>query len=296
MDEYKSTIINLLSTIWNAKLFEVSNHVITVSSVITGIISIYLAFWFAKNCKIILTKRLLTRFDLNRQQITTFENIIYYILLTIFILIALQIANIPLTAFTIIGGAIVIGIGFGSQSVVNNFMSGLIILAEQPVKIGDVIEIDHVRGVVERLGARSTCIRSMYHTHVIIPNSMILGEKVINWTLSYETVLVQISVGFAYGSDTDMIQKILIDAVEATEHTLSEPKPLVLFTNFGSSSLDFTVLFGINLKNHLERQVIESNVRFKIDNLARQNNLVIAFPQADVHLDVSAPIEFKKID
>ncbi|MBT4964180.1 MAG: mechanosensitive ion channel [Francisellaceae bacterium] len=293
-DDFKSEIFKFLLEVWNIKLFDVSDHHISVGNLVAGLVFVSLAFWLARKLRNKITVYLIKNNTFERQQIATFGNIFYYVAIIILVLLALNIANIPLTTFTIIGGAVVIGVGFGSQSIVNNFMSGLILLAEQPIRIGDVIEIDDLKGVVEHLGARSTRIRTMYNTCVIVPNSMVLSQRVVNFTLVERAVLIDVVVGFNYGSDTDTVTEILKKAVAATDEIVHKLETIVTFNDFGSSSLIFSVKFYIKIKNHLQQEIIQSNVRYKIEKLSKDAGLVIAFSQLDVHLDVKGPIKFSE--
>lgn len=285
-DQLKEWLIEYSKDLWTLELFFVSNHHITVGNLVSGLLFVTIACRSAKFVKIKTMKYLQNRGRFTDQQIVTFGNILYYILLVVLILFALKIANIPLTTFTIIGGAVVIGLGFGSQTIVNNFMSGLILLAEQPVKIGDVVEIGETKGVVEYLGARSTRIRTMNNISVIIPNAVMLNSPIMNWTLIERAVLIEVKVGVAYDSDIKMVTKILMQSAAETTDIIHELGTIVVFNNFGSSSLEFEVKFYIKMINHLQKQIIMSDVRYKINELAHENNIVIAYEQLDVHLDV----------
>lgn len=285
-DELKDNALKYFSEIWHTELFMVSSHHITVGNIVSGLLFVSIALVLAKILKIKSIKYLTKNSRFTQQQIITFGNLFYYIILTILVLLALKIANIPLTTFTIIGGALVIGLGFGSQTIVSNFMSGLILLGERPIKIGDVIEIEDAKGVVEYLGARSTRIRTMNNISVIIPNSMMLNSKITNWTLIERAVLIEVKVGVAYGSDTSIVKEILKQAVENTDEVIHELGTIVTFNDFGSSSLEFGVRFYIKIINHLQKEMIMSDVRFKIDELAKEKGIVIAFNQLDVHLDI----------
>jgi small-conductance mechanosensitive channel len=195
--------------------------------------------------------------------------------------------------FTFLGGAIAIGVGFGSQNIVNNFISGLILLAERPIKVGDLIEIDDLYGTVTQIGARSTQIRTGSNLDIIVPNSKFLESNVVNLTLGDDKLRTQVSVGVVYGSPTREVTHLLKHA--ATEHgrVLKRPEPFVWFSDFGDNALIFELHFWVEVRTVADRRRIESDIRYRIDQLFRNAGLVIAFPQTDVHLDTPAPIDVR---
>ncbi|MDI1247478.1 MAG: mechanosensitive ion channel, partial [Lacunisphaera sp.] len=181
-----------------------------------------------------------------------------------------------------------VGIGFGSQNLIGNFISGVILLLERPVNQGDVIEIAGRRVKVERLGARSTIVRTLDNTHMIVPNSLLLEQPVINWTLSDEVVRQQIKVGVAYGSPTRRVEELLLEVLAGVEGVRSEPKPLVKFAEFGESALDFEVFFWATIE---ERMETENEIRHRIAEVFAAEGIIMAFPQRDVHLETSSPLQ-----
>jgi len=212
-----------------------------------------------------------------------------------FCLAALRYANVPLTVFTFLGGAIAIGIGFGSQNILNNFISGLILLAERPIKVGDLILIDEIHGNVTVIGARSTQIRTGENLDIIVPNSKFLENNVINLTRRDDRLRTSISVGVAYGSPLERVVQVLEQA--ATEHpgVHTRPKPFVWFNDFGDNALAFQVHFWINARAVAQMRKVETEIRLTIDRLFRENDIVIAFPQRDLHIQSPKPIEFRLV-
>ena len=196
----------------------------------------------------------------------------------------MKMANIPLTVFTVIGGALAIGFGFGSQNVVNNFISGVILMVERPVKVGDFVDVDGVFGSVDEIGMRSTRIKTFGNKHMIVPNSYFLEKNVLNWTLTDHFVRLPLRVGIAYGSDTEKAKELLLHAAQACKKVLNHKEQKVYFMDFADNSLNFELLVWIHLKDVMDRVEIESELRFKIDHLFREAGIVIAFPQRDVHL------------
>jgi small-conductance mechanosensitive channel len=219
----------------------------------------------------------------------------FYVLLASFTLLALRMVSFPLTAFTVLGGALAIGLGFGSQNVMNNFISGLILMLERPVRAQDVIEVDGIPGTIEHIGARSTQIRSADGRHIIVPNSFFLESNVVNWTLADDVVRARVDVGVVYGSPTRTVDRLIRQVLDEHASILATPKPRILFAAFGDNSLNFEAYFWIRARSMMERMAIESDVRYRIDDLFREADLVIAFPQRDVHLDSVRPHEVRVV-
>jgi len=195
----------------------------------------------------------------------------------------------------VVGGALAIGVGFGSQNLMNNFISGVILLIEQPIRSGDLIEVDDLFGRVIRIGTRSTIVRMPTNVEIVIPNSSFLEKNVVNWTLTDQRIRMKISIGVAYGSDVELVRERLLEAARAHEKVLKEPEPFVWFTDFGDDALIFELHFWGLVNIIGSRLTIQSDVRFTIDRLFRESGISIAFPQRDVHLDSTRPLEVKVI-
>ena len=166
-----------------------------------------------------------------------------------------------------------------------------IIMGERPISIGDLIELDGVVGKVEEIGARCTKVRTGENIHILVPNSGFLEKNITNWTLSDQKIRAHVSVGVVYGSPVEEVNALLIRAVSENPSVLKPPDPFVLFNDFGDNALIFAVHFWISIRRIIERRLIESTVRFRIDELFREAGIVIAFPQRDVHLDTQRPLE-----
>ena len=288
-------VVRGLTAAWQFELFTAEDRPITVGKIATGLLLFVLGFLVSRVASRLLGRLLVRRAKLAAGAATAIQGLVFYVFLVIFFLIALRSVNIPLTAFTVLGGALAIGVGFGSQNIVNNFISGLILLAERPIKVGDTIEVDGERGTVEWIGPRSTRVRTFDNIHIIVPNSAFLEKNVINWTLSDTDVRASVNVGVAYGSPTREVRDLLHRAIDEQEKVLSHPEPLVLFYSFGDDALLFRAHFWIRSRNMPERLMIESEVRYRIDDLFREAGITIAFPQRDVHLDVAEPLPVRVI-
>ena len=166
-------------------------------------------------------------------------------------------------------------------------------MAERPIKIADMIEVEGNFATVEDVGARCTRIRTAGNVHILVPNSHFLEKSITNWTLSDKKVRAKVTVGVAYGTPTREASRLMIKAAHDHERTLKDPEPFVLFTDFGNNSLVFEVYFWLSMGRLMERRMIESDIRFRIDDLFREAGIVIAFPQQDVHLDTSKPLDLR---
>ena len=194
----------------------------------------------------------------------------------------MSLAGVELRNFAVLAGAFGIGIGFGLQNIVNNFVSGIILLFERPVRVGDVIMIDDEWSTVRKIGLRSTMVETPNRSEIIVPNSDLISQKVTNWTLSSNSIRIVIPVGVAYGSDVAKTLAVLYEVAAASEDVLTSPEPSPIFTGFGDSSLDFQLRFWIAEADQILH--VRSKILQRIDQRFREEGLEIPFPQRDVHL------------
>ena len=164
------------------------------------------------------------------------------------------------------------------------------------MRVGDLVQIDGIHGNVTHIGARSTKMLTGENMEIIVPNSKFMELKLTNWTLSNTDIRINVAVGVAYGSPTDRVIELLQQALEQTPEVKAEPEPIILFSDFGSDSLNFEVHFWIHMRLIMDAKRAKSNVRRKIDQLFRENDITIAYPQRDVHLDIERPIEINLVD
>jgi len=293
LSERLSVVWQRLQAIWAYELTAVEDRPITVGKLVTGLALLALGILVSGFLSRQLGERLLPRFGLETGAALALESLAYYVLVLAMGLFALHVVNVPLTAFTILGGAVAIGIGFGSQNIVNNFISGLILLFERPIKVGDLIELDGTNGIVERIGPRSTRVRSGSNTHIIVPNSALLEKSVVNWTLSDDQVRTCVGMGVAYGSSTRAVERLIRRAVDEHPKILRTPEPIILFSEFGSDALIFEAHFWVRIRSLMDRKVIESDLRYRIDDLFREANITIAFPQRELHVGNRQPFEVR---
>lgn len=284
--------------VWNFEITTIDDQPITVRKFIVVIVLLILGIRLAKRFSRLIGTRVFPRIGLEAGVAAGLQTLTFYLLVFLLTLLILDMVNVPLTLFTVLGGAFALGIGFGSQNILKNFISGLILLIERPIKIGDMVQIDTSQGAVERIGARSTTIRSFDNIHVIIPNSDFLEKKVVNMHLSDDLVRINIKAGVRYGSPPQKVAGLMRKAVEEQEKVLKNPEPVVLFTDFGESALQFEVHFWIRMRSMMERKITESEIRFRMESLFQDSGIVFAYPQRDMHLDQTTPLQvqiFQKV-
>ena len=208
-------------------------------------------------------------------------------------LFTLHLLKIPLTAFAFLGGALALGFGFGTQTIFKNLISGIIVLAERKIKVGDILDVDGIIGRVSSVDTRSSTLRGFDGVETLIPNSILLENRVTNWTHTNAKLRRLVKVGVAYGSPLPRVAEILADCAKRHGLILSDPAPLVLFEDFGPDSLLFGLYFWVELKENTNANLIASDLRFMIDKRLADAGISIAFPQRDVHLSASAPLEVR---
>ncbi|MFT7130605.1 MAG: small-conductance mechanosensitive channel [Gammaproteobacteria bacterium] len=277
---------NILST----KIFSISEQPITLADLLLVPLLLLGAYILTKWLITLITDRLTTT-KTDPNSIHLLRRVLYTIVITILVITTLDLINVPLTAFAFLSGAVAIGFGFGAQNIINNFISGWILMWERPIRIGDFLEVENTKGVVEEINTRSTRIRRIDGVHLLIPNSKLLENTVVNWTLVDQLVRASVRIGVAYGSSAKKVAELILKAATEQNDVLLEPKPVVTFEDFGDSSLVFEVTFWIDSKVEGGLRVARSDVRFRIDELFEEHNIVIAFPQRDVHIDGSLTLK-----
>lgn len=211
------------------------------------------------------------------------ERLLYYVLIVASFLISLKIVNVPLTAFAFLGGAVAIGVGFGAQNLFNNLISGFILMVQQPFKINDVVEFDGVTATVMEIDSRSTRVKTFDNYDVLVPNSYFLDNKITNWTLSDKIIRGKLEIGVAYGTPARKVEEILLKLAKEHELVIPNPEPFVLFSNYGSSSMDFTLYFWVDTRKGFPSKV-SSDVRYRLQEIFEREGIEIPFPQMDLYI------------
>jgi small-conductance mechanosensitive channel len=210
--------------------------------------------------------------------LTTFTR---YAIIAIGFVAAVSVLGVPLDRVTIVLSALGVGIGFGLQNLVNNFVSGFVLLTERPIRLRDKVEIDDILGNVSSIGIRASTIRTFDGAEVIVPNGDLISGRVINWTLAARQQRVTIPLGVAYGTDPNQVLGILRKVAEANEKVFKNPAPLALFRGFGESSLDFELRIFMDPSDVLD---VPSAVHVAISEALQEARIKIPFPQRDLHL------------
>jgi len=260
------------------------------------VVALLLAGYFASKLIELLIHRRLAKTGMRADAAHVLQRIIFYGLIIFVVMTALSLLRVPLTAFAFVSGAVAIGVGFGAQNIINNFISGWILLVERPVRINDFVEIDDHKGVVERIGNRSTRIRRTDGVHLLMPNSQMLERVVVNWTLIDHMIRTVVRVGVAYGSDVRRVAELIRQAVVEQPEVNEEPPPVVILDDFGDNAIVFDAYFWCEVGGERELRQIRSTIRFRIDELFRENDIVIAFPQRDLHMDTLSPLEIRMVE
>jgi potassium efflux system protein len=244
--------------------------------------TIYVVLLISKAIQNILLDSIFPRYRVELGVQLSMVRLIHYSVLVVGFIILLNILGFELTKLTILGGALGVGIGFGLQAIVNNFASGLILLFERPIKVGDTIEIGNDFGEVKKLGLRATVVSTFDNAEIVIPNSDLITAPVTNWTLSGRQARVKVPVGVAYGSDIQKVLEILMSCAKEHPMVLSEPQPRALFLAFGASSLDIEL--RVWTPDFSNRRLLHSELNQEINNEFSLAGIEIPFPQTDLHL------------
>lgn len=294
LETLKSTLSPFLD-LWNHKLITIAGIKLTFGSTILALILLAFATRISRMFVKIINKRLIEKFVDDKGARNTYQTFAFYGALAGVITMAMTVAGIPLTVFTVVGGALAIGVGFGSQNIVNNFISGVILLVEQPIKVGDIVDVENMSGVILSIGTRSTKIKNADDKIFIVPNSFFLEKAVLNGTYEASVVRNVIDVGVAYGSDVPKVESACLDILLNTEGVRQEPMPMVLFEHFNESTLDFKLVFWADIQ--IENvALVKSNIRYKVNAKFQELGVEMAFPQRDVHLKMARPMEVKVLN
>lgn len=285
--------MNEFEKYWEYPLITLSSGPqVTVGQIVTTILVVFLGFVVSWYLQRILGRQML-RAKVNPNVTQTVQRIVFYGTLVLIFITVLGMLRIPITALAFISGAVAIGVGFGAQNIINNLISGWILMSERPVRIGDYVEIDSNRGTVETIGNRSTRIRRIDGVHLLVPNSQMLERVVINWTLVDNNFRTSVRIGVNYGSPVRLVEKLLTQAAREHRFILKDPEIFVVFEDYGDNALIFDLFFWCVSNGERDLRSIRSDIRFRIEELFGENNIGIAFPQRDIHLYARTPIEVK---
>jgi small-conductance mechanosensitive channel len=266
---------------------EIGKISVTLGSVILFGVAVYAAFWIARWMRVILSDEVLPKMALPRGVANSVATLSYYALVLLGLMFALAAAGFQMSQFAIVFGALGVGIGFGLQNIVNNFVSGLILMFERPIQPGDTVEVTGTSGVVREIGMRATTLKTGEGADVVIPNGTLLSEKLINWTMGDLNRRVDVDLGVAYGADLRKVASVLMDVTKTCDGIAPQPAPAVIFKGFGPSTLDFGIRAWTG--NFADFGAIRSELAMRVNEALLKAGIEIPFPQQDVHIRSIAP-------
>ena len=254
----------------------------SLGDVLVLILTVWAAFLLSRFIRFVLNEDVYPRIGLTLGLSYMISSLLHYAILFLGFLLAIAALGVDLNKVTVLAGAFGIGLGFGLQGIVNNFVSGLIVLFEQPIRVGDVIQMGELGGEVRRIGIRSTTVRTPEGAEVIVPNASLVAEKVTNWTLSDQMRRIDVSVGVAYGNAPDKVLELLRGVAAAHHYVLKQPKPEAFFMGFGDSAMNFELR---TWTNHFDQSgAIRSELGVALHDALRTAGIEIPFPQHEVRL------------
>ena len=292
--------------IWNYELFTIEDAVevggktvttsrgVTVGKSIGAVLLLLLGYRLVGFLSRRVEREAVRRFDLGQEQGKTLRRWVNALGLVALLMITLNLARIPLTIFAFAGGALAIGIGFGTQTLIKNLISGLLLLVERNIRVGDIIEVEGVTGRVTAVDVRSSTVRAADGVESMIPNSILLEQKVTNWTLTDAKLRRVVKVGVAFGSPVREVARILAECAERHDAVLKQPAPEVMFEDFGSA-LMFGLYFWVELTPSTNADRVMSDIRFLVEERLAQAGIGIAGAQTDIHLNAARPLKVEVV-
>jgi small-conductance mechanosensitive channel len=301
-NRFGENILSAMRTFWQFELFavedvsEIDGRKVTVSYGVTigksigSILLFVLGYWLFSKLAQGLQRLLVRRFGINDQLATVIRRWVMIMLAVGLIVFVLNLARIPLTVFAFMGGALAIGVGFGTQTIIKNFISGIIILFERKIRVGDIIELGGMVGHVTAVDLRATTVRGFDGVEALVPNSNFLENQVVNWTYSNHQIRRELRIGVAYEADTRTTEQLLLNAALNHQNILKMPAPEVFFEDFADSALLMVLVYWVELGPNVVARRVDSELRHTINRQLAEAGIAIPYPQRDVHLDLSLPL------
>ena len=272
-----------LRGIWETPYFHLGNVAVSLELIVETFLFLIFLTFLTRFTRKFLRSEILSRTDLNEGQRYAIERTFGYAVFILGLFVGMQIIGLNVSSLAFLGGAIGIGVGFGLQNLASNFASGLILLLERPIKVGDRIEVGNLNGDVLRIGGRSTWVRTNDNLIIIVPNAEFTSGRVTNWTANDRQVRFSFPVGVAYGSDPEQVRNVLMEIAEANPDVLRQPPPEVLLSNFSDSSIDFEL--RVWTITHVQTPSrLKSALYFEIVRQFARHSIAIPFPQRDVYI------------
>jgi len=266
-------ILRLLSKIWHYVIFRADTQPIAVSNIVIGGLLFYMGLRFARFLSYLISHKAFFNYKVDKHTATTLERISYYTLILIIAFFVLEVTNVPLTALTVVGTTLALGIGLGSQDIANNFISGLMIMIEKPIKLGDIIEAKGVIGKVINIGARSVSLQTTNNINMLIPNSKILQDSIINWTLNDPTIQLALPIKIECDKPLTIVEPLLLHVLEENPHILKEPRPKMLLQELDGKYYGLELMFWINLNNETDRKIIINQLNRAIELVFKTHDI-----------------------
>jgi len=298
---------DILRRVWYFELFAVEDtvevagqkvvttHGVTVGKSFGALLLFILGYGIAAFFGRHVQRIMVGRFGFGKHQASVIRRWLLALTTFILLIITLNLARIPLTVFAFLGGALAIGVGFGTQTIIKNFISGILILLERKVRVGDTVDVDGAVGRITSVDLRASTILGFDGVETVIPNSTFLENKVTNWTHNNARIRRIMRVGVAYGTPTQQVRDILAECAERHGMVLKEPQPLVFFEDFGDNAMVFALYFWIDYGPEVNPLRVASDLRFMIEQRFTEENIAVACPQRDVHLDSAQPLRVEVV-
>ena len=281
-------LLRVIESIWRFPIFTVKDTTVTVSSIFIFLMLMAGIVFLSKVILRHILDNILKRMKVEVGMRYNLLRIAHYVILFIGTIIAFQFIGINLSGLLVIFGFLSVGIGFGLQNIASNFISGLIILFERPIRVGDRVTVGDIEGDVVEINIRSTTVRSLNHISIIVPNSEFISGQVINWSHGDRKVRIDINVGVHYESDLDTVLRVLREVAQEHKSVLKYPEPDILFVNFGDSA--WNMRLRVWIADPKDNPVIRSDLNCAIVRKFRENNIEIPYPQRDVHIRSQSPV------
>ena len=281
-----------IRAILGKKLGAVGQVTITPAVLMTILIIIAGSYWASRLLQRMLRRNVFGRLGLREGTQATICHVFHYVIMCVGAYIAVNQAGINLTGLAAMTAVLMVGISVGLQNITSNFVSGLILLFERPVQVGDFVEVSGVQGKVRIIRARSTIVDTLDNVSIIVPNKNFISENVTNWSYRDTKVRIHVFVGVSYGSDVDLVAETLLQVGRAHSEVLPYPEPKIQFLEFGDSSLNFDLL--VWLKDASRQHFVRSDLNFVIVKAFRERDITIPFPQRDLHFPSAVPMDLVK--
>lgn len=271
----------------NYELFNLGERSITLTSILIFLAIIGVSWVLSRYLQGLFETRFSDRFQRGTDH--TLKRLIHYSILAIGIFIAIDFIGIDLTSLAVVASFLSVGIGFGMRNIASNFISGIILMIERPISVGDIVTVDEEIGRIMDIGMRATTVRTVDNQEIVMPNSTFLEQNVINWTRGERKNRLRFPVGVAYGSDVETVRETLLETAASVDKVLEDPEPQVVFQEFGDSSLNFELRVWVG--DASDRISVRDELNTAINKVFVEKGIEMPFPQRDVHLDSPEPEE-----